>query len=281
MGNKLNIYHSSKNLIFTVYKSFYFATTKLFVNFKIIIIMQKIKLLSIIAATILCTSALSQTTALQPSGNIVTKDFIVNSFNAIKAAGLYELILTQGSTEAVKVEADDNMQQYFTVSNNGSELVIDMPNLRDKNFNIHTNKDKSKNIQWKVYVTFKTLKSIDVSVIGNVHSESMVKSDAFDISSKNVGNINLNLNTNKLSVNNEGVGNITLAGTATNAEIKNSGVGQFEGDNLVVQTMNIANTGVGNAHVNVQKDITIKQSFLGKVSNKGAAAKHEMDGVEM
>jgi hypothetical protein len=33
--------------------------------------------------------------------------------------------------------------------------------------------------------------------------------------------------------------------------------------------------------VNVQKDLTIKQSFLGKVSNKGNAKKHEMDGVEM
>lgn len=243
--------------------------------------MQKIKMLSMVAAVMFCTAALSQTTNIEPSGNVVTKDFPVNSFDAIKAAGLYELILTQGITETVKVEADDNMQQYFTVTNNGSQLVIDMPGLRDKNFNVHSNKDKSKNIKWKVYVTFKTLKSIDVSVIGNVHSESTVKVDAFDINSKNVGNINLNLNTTKLSVNNQGVGNITLEGTATNAEIRNSGVGQFEGDNLVVQTMNIANTGVGDAHVNVQKNITIKQSFLGKVSNKGAATKHEMDGVEM
>jgi len=84
-----------------------------------------------------------------------------------------------------------------------------------------------------------------------------------------------------LTIENKGVGNLTLHGSATNAVVNNSGVGQFEGDNLVVQTMNIDNSGVGGANVNVQKDLKIKQSFLGKVRNKGSAKTHEMDGVEM
>ena len=173
------------------------------------------------------------------------------------------------------------MQSLFSVSNDGNTLVIDMPELKDGHINIKDKNDKHQKLNWKVYVSFKNLKSIDVGVVGNVHSETPVKSEAFEIDSKNVGNIDLELTTNKLTVENKGVGKMTLNGTATNAVINNAGVGELEGEGLVVQTMNINNSGVGHASVNVQKDITIKQSFLGKVSNKGNAKKHEMEGVEM
>jgi hypothetical protein len=45
--------------------------------------------------------------------------------------------------------------------------------------------------------------------------------------------------------------------------------------------MNIDNSGVGHASVNVAKDLIIKQSFLGKVNNKGNAKTRKMEGVEM
>jgi Putative auto-transporter adhesin, head GIN domain len=217
---------------------------------------------------------------IEPSGHIITKDVSVKSFDAIRAKGLYELILSQGNGESVKIEADDNLIDLFSVTNEGSTLVIDMPELKDKNINFK-NKDDHQSLKLKVYVNCKNLKSLDVGVIGNVHSETIIKSNAFEIDSKNVGNIDLKLAADKLTVYNKGVGNITLNGSATNAVIKNSGVGELEGKDLVVQTMNIDNSGVGKANVNVQKDLTIKQSFLGKVSNKGAAKTHEMEGVEM
>src|SRR5262249_47549494 len=141
--------------------------------------------------------------------------------------------------------------------------------------------DNRKSLLLKVYVTFRNLKSLDVAVIGNVRGETIVKSDALAIESKNVGNIELKLSTQQLTVSNKGVGNMNLSGSAGNAEIRNGGVGQFEGEDLVVQTMNIDNSGVGHANVNVVKDLTIKQSFLGKVNNKGNAKTHKMDGVEM
>jgi hypothetical protein len=43
--------------------------------------------------------------------------------------------------------------------------------------------------------------------------------------------------------------------------------------------MEIENTGVGSANVNVEKSLKIKDSFLGKVRNKGNAKMHTKDGV--
>lgn len=219
-------------------------------------------------------------TKIEPSGNIITKDVAVQSFDAIVAKGLYELILTQGDKESVKIEADDNLMPLFSVKNNGTTLEIDMPDLKNKNIDFNDD-NKHKSFKLKVYVTFKQLKGLDVAVIGNVHSETAFKAAAFKLDSKNVGNVDIKLNADKLTVDNKGVGNIKLSGSAGNADVNNKGVGEFDGEDLLVQTMNINNTGVGHANVNVVKDLTVKDSFLGKVNNKGNAKTHKMEGVEM
>ena len=217
---------------------------------------------------------------VNPSGNIITRDVNVNSFNSVRAEGLYELILTQGDMESVKIEADDNLQDLFKVSNDGSTLVIDMPELKNNNINFN-DENRNHKLNLKVYVTFKQLTGLDVGIIGSVRCTTPLKADAFKIDSKNVGNIELKLAADKLTINNKGVGNITLTGSANNAIITNAGVGKFNGEDLIVQTMDINNSGVGNADVHVEKDLKVKESFLGKVTNSGNAKEHKMDGVEI
>lgn len=238
------------------------------------------KMILVLSMLIVAATVMSQERAgIEPSGNIITKEVTVQPFDAIRANGLYELVLSQGDKESVKIEADDNLQSYFSVSNSGSTLVVDMPKLKDQNVHFKNKNDES--LKLKVYVTFKKLKSIDVGVVGNVRSATPLKFDALNIESKNVGNVKLQLSANKLNVENKGVGNLTLSGTATNATITNAGVGQFDGGDLVVQTMDIENSGVGGANVNVERDLKIKDTFLGKVRNKGNAKTHSMEGVEM
>ncbi len=222
----------------------------------------------------------AQKGTIEPSGNIITRDVAISSFNSIKAEGLYELVLTQGDKESVKIEADDNLQDLFKVSNDDGTLVIDMPELKNSNINFNDEKSDHK-LDMKVYVTFKQLNAIDVGIIGTVRCTTPLKVDAFKIDSKNVGNIELQLTADKLTINNKGVGNITLTGSANNAIITNAGVGKFNGEDLIVQTMDIDNSGVGNADVHVEKDLKVKESFLGKVTNSGNAKEHKMDGVEI
>ena len=222
----------------------------------------------------------AQKETIEPSGNIITRDVIISSFNSIKADGLYELVLTQGDKESVKIEADDNLQDLFKISNDNNTLVIEMPKLKNSNINFNDKKGEHK-LNLKVYVTFKQLNAIDVSIIGTVRCTTPLKADAFKIDSKNVGNIELELTADKLTINNKGVGNITLSGSANNAIITNAGVGKFNGEDLIVQTMDINNSGVGNADVHVEKDLKVKESFLGKVTNSGNAKEHKMDGVEI
>lgn len=210
---------------------------------------------------------------IEGNGKMVTRDVTVSSFNSLEASGVYELKLSQGNKESVKIEADENLQEYFSVHNEGNKLVIDMEKLKNKNL-----KSSGK---MKVYVTFKNLKELELKTVGNISSEEQLSFDDLNLDTKSVGNIDLNLTAKKLDLDNKSVGNVKLRGKANEAVVKNKGVGSFEAGNFVVQTMNIENDGVGSAEVNAEKDLKVKDSFLGKVKNKGGATVRKINKVRV
>jgi hypothetical protein len=234
------------------------------------------KVLLFAAVIGLSSSAIAQkekNETIEGNGKITTRDVTISSFDVLKASGVYELKLIQGNQETVKIEADENLQEYFSVKNEGNKLIIDMDKL--KNINL---KNKSK---MKVYVTFKKLKELDLSTVGNVGSDNHLSFDDLDLNTHSVGNVDLKLTANKLELDNQGVGNVKLSGKAEDAVIKNSGVGNLNAGAFVVQTMNIENTGVGSAEVNAGKNLKVKDSFLGKVKNRGAATPRKMNKVRV
>src|SRR6188768_975997 len=85
---------------------------------------------------------------IEGSGNVITKEFPVKSFEELNASGVFNLLLSQGDKESLKIEADDNLMDLFIVENEGSTLKISMK----KNSNFNSKK------HLRVYVTFKTLK---------------------------------------------------------------------------------------------------------------------------
>lgn len=198
---------------------------------------------------------------IEGSGNIVTKEFNVSPFTEIDVKGVFSVLLTQGSKEGVKIEADDNLQSLFEVKNSGSTLVISMKD--NANFN-----SKKK---LKVYISFKKLKSMDLKTVGDISSENDLNFDDLKISSKSVGSIDLKMTAQNIAVDNKSVGSVKLNGKADYAVIRNKGVGSVQAASFLVQKMDIENTGVGSAEVNAAKEIVVKDSFLGKVTNKGAA----------
>ena len=84
---------------------------------------------------------------IEGSGNVITKEFPVKSFDALTAYGVFNLQLSQGDKEQVKIEAEDNLMELFIVENEGADLTIRMK----KDVSIDTKKKMT------VYVTFKSL----------------------------------------------------------------------------------------------------------------------------
>lgn len=232
--------------------------------------------LAAVAITLMKVSGQAQESkkeTIEGNGKSVTRDITITSFDALKASGIFELKLSQGDKETVKIEADENLQEYFTVRNDGSKLVIDMDKLKNKNL-------KNAN-KLRVYVTFKKLKEMELGMVGNTVSEEALSFEDLDVKNKSVGNVDLQLTANKLDLENKSVGNVTLKGKASDVTVKNKGVGEFEAGGFVVQNMDIENNGVGHAEVNAEKQLKVKDSFLGKVKNKGAAQARRMNKVRV
>ena len=202
---------------------------------------------------------------VEGSGNIVTKDVAVQPFNELKASGVFNVYLEQGNTESVRIEADDNFQPLFEVKNEGSKLVIKMQD----HVSIKTKKGTKGGM--KVYITFKNLKSMELSTVGNISAEKKLSFNDLEIKNNSVGSINLNLSAKSIKIRNESVGTVMLTGSADEAVISNNGVGSLKAYDFVVQKMEINNEGIGSAEVNAEKELKVKDSFLGKVTNKGNA----------
>ncbi|HEY2720836.1 MAG TPA: head GIN domain-containing protein [Chitinophagaceae bacterium] len=198
---------------------------------------------------------------IKGSGNVVTRDVTVQAFDQLEAKGVFNVSLIQGSKEAVKIEAEDNLQDLFEIQNEGSKLIVSMK--KDVRF------DSKKRMV--VYITFKNIKSLDLKMVGNFTSEGNLSFDDLSLENTSVGNVELDLHAQKLDVINKSVGNLKLSGKAENAVIRNSSVGAIRAGDLMVQTMDIDNNGIGSAEVNAAKQLIVKDSFLGKVRNVGGA----------
>ena len=200
-------------------------------------------------------------TKIEGSGKVVTKDVNIQPFDELEAKGVFNVVLSQGSKEAVKIEAEDNLQDLFEVKNEGKKLTVSTK--KDVDFD-----NKKKMV---VYITFKNLKSMDLKMVGNLSSEGSLNFDNLSIDNKSVGSVQLKFAAQKLDVNNKSVGNLKLSGKADNAVIKSNSVGSIKASDLIVQSMDIDNDGIGSAEVNAAKEIKVRESFMGKVKNVGAA----------
>jgi hypothetical protein len=206
---------------------------------------------------------------IEGSGNVITREIPVQSFDALDASGVFSVQLTQGSKEQVKIEADDNLQDLFEVKNEGSTLKISMK----KNSNFNSKK------KLRVYITFRTLRSMELGMVGDFSSEGNLNFDNLSLANSSVGQVDLVFVAQKLDLKNTSVGSVKLSGKVDNAVIKNNGVGSLKATDLVVQTMDIENEGVGAAEVNAAKELKVKDSFLGKVRNVGSAPVKRMNKV--
>lgn len=234
--------------------------------------MRKYLLLAFIAPFITSASLHAQDkdkNRIEGSGNVVTKEIAVQSFSELDVSGVFSVLLIQGTKEGVKIEADDNLQDLFEVKNDGTKLIVSMK----KNSNFNSKK------KMKVYITFTKLKSMELKTVGDISSDQSLSFENLKIDNKSVGSIDLKLSAQNINIENKSVGNVKLSGKADIVTIKNNGVGSIQAANFLVQKMDIDNTGVGSAEVNAEKELKVKDSFLGKVTNKGSASAKRMNKV--
>ncbi len=200
------------------------------------------------------------------NGNVVEENRPVEPFSAIDIGGVLNVYLTQGDTESVMVEADENLLDLIIIENRGNTLRVHLK----KGSDIKKAKDKN------VYITLRSINELEVGGVVNVKSTNALTADAFDLDIGGVSNTDLELRCKQLDVKAGMVGNLTLRGEVREANIKNGGVGSLKAFDLKVDQLTIKNSGVGSAEVQAQEEISINSSGVGSVRYRGDAVVKEL-----
>jgi Protein of unknown function (DUF2807). len=175
------------------------------------------------------------TNSVTGSGNIITKTIDVGKFDRVTLEGFGDIYITQGQSESLSVQTDDNIIPLLEMQVRGSELRLGMKQGMDVN--------PTQSITYQLTVS--ELNNVTLAGSGNFYLEP-VKSGDLTVSIPGSGNIDIKgLNAGKLSIDLGGSGNITIENInakTVDASIKGSGDIKL-GGNANTQNMTIDGSG--------------------------------------
>jgi hypothetical protein len=225
--------------------------------------MKKIGLvLSIIVLLALNLSACT-IDMISGSGRLITETRQVSGFNEIVFSAIGDVTVTQGATEGLTIDAEDNIMPKIVTEVRGNQLYIgfDRQNWQDI---IRPTKGI------KFTLAAKNLSLIEMDGVGSITAPSL-ETDALTVKIGGAGSINLtDLSASSLSVIMGGAGNVEISGKVNSLTATMSGVGNFSCGALQTQTAKISLTGAGGATVWAANSLDVSITGAGTVSYYGS-----------
>jgi len=175
---------------------------------------------------------------IRGNGNITTQTRSAGQFNSIDVSGSIDVYMKQDSTASIKVEADENLQQYIETIDDGGVLRI----RTEQGFNLNSSR------QIKVYVSSTTFTKFEASGACNIFSEGNIKSSS------------------DIGVDLSGSCDATL-----DFKIQGSGSTSLKCFDLLAENVDLDISGAGDAEVYASVKLTGDISGSADVHYKGAA----------
>jgi hypothetical protein len=197
---------------------------------------MRTRLLATIVAVLLVVAGCS---VVNGSGQTKTESRQVNGFTKIDLTGVGEVTITQGPTESLTIEADDNVLPVLTSDVSDSTLKLGTK----RRTTVRTRSP----IRYRV--TVKDLTGISMSGSGSVIAKG--------------------LQLPALRVDMSGSGTITLSGSADKQDIEMSGSGRYEAAELSSQEVTVEISGSGEVAVAASRVLKVDISGSGTVTYSG------------
>ena len=196
------------------------------------------------------------------SGKVVTESRIVSGLDSVVLEGSGELIITQGDTESLSVEAEDNLLPLITTDVSGGTLTI--------GFRRGEVVQATKPIVYRLNLS--TLRGLTLSGSGSVRSDSLT-ADSLRVSLSGSGSITLQkVTATDLVVDLSGSGSIVTAGEAKQLDASLSGSGSYKAPDMKSSTAKVSISGSGSVTVWAQESLATDISGSGSVAYYGKPA---------
>jgi hypothetical protein len=197
--------------------------------------------------------------------NAQSKNVGVRSFDAITVSSGIDLYLTQGTSETLTIKGDNNLIKDVIVEQNGSAVTI--------KYKEGVNWSRLfRNQSIKVYVNFKTLKSLAASGGSDVYTQNTLKADVLNIRGSGGSDLKLTLACKDLTVSVSGGSDADLTGSGENMQLNASGGSDVDAFSYVVNYAKVSVSGGSDANIYVNKGLEAGASGGSDVNYKGNAS---------
>lgn len=182
------------------------------------------------------------------------------SFTKVHSGGSWEVILQEGATEEIRIEAKGVDLDKVKTEIDGDVLSL---GLVKGNYN---------NVSLKFYVTYRKLEGVKCSGSGEMEVKSDVTAGEFYIGLSGSGDISMkSLKADELDVNISGSANVRIdSGSVGEAEISQSGSGDFDGESLAIAELEVNKSGSGNTYVGDLGEVSVHSSGSGDLVYSGS-----------
>jgi len=193
-----------------------------------------------------------------------TEDRHLSGFHAVDVGGPFDVKLTQGTTESVRVEAPEEVISRITTEvENG---VLKIYNKHNENFHFG---DLFRHKKILVYVTIKDVNSIVVSGSGDVDFRNGLHGDKLSLRVSGSGDVNGALEVKTLETSISGSGDVSISGHAETSAVRVSGSGDYSGRGLITQNTDVHVSGSGDASIYASNKVDASVSGSGDISYGG------------
>jgi len=185
----------------------------------------------------------------------------VSNFTGIDASGAFEISVTRGSSEALTIEANDDLLPFVRSEVRNGVLHLSLERNTPR---------RIRNRTVKATVVMNNLENVSLSGACTVISNDLFTPENFTGNFSGSVNVKVNVNTRQLNVRASGSSKIELIGSARNAVLNMSGSSNFNAENFTVGTATISSSGSSNVTITATEALNVNSSGSSNVNYKGS-----------
>ncbi len=187
------------------------------------------------------------------SGNRITEERQVKSFDAIEAGSSFDVIIEKGDIPGVLIEADDNLMRHIITEVRGKTLKISS----EARFRLAG--------KIKVFITYDKLEQVKLSGAAELQCDDIIKADDFEITLSGASKANIQLHADDLEVKLSGASKLYISGVSDEIAARLSGASRLFADQLETEEGSYRLSGSSKAEVWVVQSIDARASGAAKL----------------
>lgn len=219
--------------------------------------------LLLVALTVSLTSCFKDVWCVTGEGDIVTVELDLDDFNAINAAGAFDIYISQGESQYVEAKGHENIVDRLKTFVSGDTWKVELEN-----------EFCYADYELALYIQVPDIEKIKVTGSSDVVVEDFVDQESLELSIIGSGDVEMNdfLGCKTFEIKISGSGDIECRGDFDQLEdfdISISGSGNIKGYNAKTQNCDISISGSGNCEVYVEEKLNVDISGSGDIHYKG------------